>query len=281
MTGESTFLDQIRADGFAIIRAVLGLAQVEQLANSLQSLEGSESIRRRGGMFAVRNLLDVSKPVRELAESAALRELVVPVLGHSAIAVRGILFDKTPGANWKVPWHQDVTIAVAERADVEGFGPWSTKAGILHVQPPARVLENMLSVRIHLDPCGEENGALKVVAGTHRNGRLPETETARLGEESPMTICAVDAGDALLMRPLLLHASSASLAPLHRRVVHIEFAAYKLPGGLRWASNEAEHPVKGPELKLPLPLSAPEVTSIEPAFPADPNIAAAFQCSPD
>ena len=240
MTGESTFLDQIRADGFAIIRAVLGLAQVEQLANSLQSLEGSESIRRRGGMFAVRNLLDVSKPVRELAESAALRELVVPVLGHSAIAVRGILFDKTPGANWKVPWHQDVTIAVSSRKELDGFGPWSIKAGVPHVQPPAKVLDDMLSLRIQLDPGGAENGALKVVPGSHRHGRLSEEEAVRSGAKGPVKVCAINAGDALIMRPLLLHASSASKVPGHRRVIHLDYAAAQLPGGLRWAGDVTE-----------------------------------------
>lgn len=36
--------------------------------------------------------------------------------------VKGIVFDKTPAANWKVPWHQDLTICVERRIDVNGFG---------------------------------------------------------------------------------------------------------------------------------------------------------------
>ena len=72
--------------------------------------------------------------------------------------MRGLYFDKLPEANWKVPWHQDLSIAVRARLDVEGFGPWTEKAGVLHAQAPAAVLERMLAVRVHLDDCGRENG---------------------------------------------------------------------------------------------------------------------------
>lgn len=231
--------DQLLDDGFAIVPNVIDSAQIGNLIDSLEGLEQSECVRRRGGAFAVRNLLDISEPVRSLANSAAIRPIVAEVLGEQAFAVRGILFDKMPDANWTVPWHQDVTIAVAQRVDIEGFGPWSRKAGVLHVQPPASVLENMLSVRIHLDPCGARNGALKVVPGSHRHGRLSESDAARQRVTTPATVCAAEAGDALLMRPLLLHASSPSSNPAHRRVIHLDFAASPLPGGLRWFEEEA------------------------------------------
>ena len=41
------------------------------------------------------------------------------------------------------------------------------------------------------------------------------------------------------MRPLLLHASSPSRVPGHRRVVHLDFAAVQLPNGMRWFSESA------------------------------------------
>lgn len=235
MAGEYSIPDPIRTGGFALVPSVLTPAQIAELIESLENLDQSESIRKRGGIFAIRNLLDESEVIRDLAVSAAVRGLVAPLLGERAFPVRGILFDKTPGANWKVPWHQDVTIAVASRKELPGFGPWSTKAGTLHVQPPAFVLEKMLSVRLHLDPCDEKNGALKVVAGTHLMGRLGEAEAIRLGANGPVSFCRANAGDALLMWPLLLHASSASEAPSHRRVVHLDFAASELPEGLCWA----------------------------------------------
>jgi len=231
------FSEKVIAKGFAIVPEVLDSPQVSHLIEALLGLAESDSVRTRGGTFAVRSLLDMLPEVLQVANSAAIRNLVTPILGESAFPVRGILFDKTPGANWKVPWHQDVTIAVKSRVDVEGFGPWSTKAGVVHVQPPAQVLEEMLSVRIHLDPCAETNGALKVVHGSHRLGRLPESEAARIGAAGPVVVCTAGAGDALLMRPLLLHASSASETPNHRRVLHIDYASSGLVGGLRWATG--------------------------------------------
>jgi hypothetical protein len=68
-----------------------------------------------------------------------------------ATLVRATLFDKTPGANWPVPWHWDLTICVAVRLEAPGFGPWTLKAGVHHVQPPVEVLETMVAVRVHLE----------------------------------------------------------------------------------------------------------------------------------
>lgn len=234
MTLVAAWQEQLDQCGFAVVPQVLNSEQVDALIQAMERLHEGDAVRRRGGIFAVRNLLDLSPEIRALAGSDAVRGLVDPVLGRDAIPVRGILFDKVPGANWKVPWHQDLTIAVAERQGAEGFGPWSIKAGVQHVQPPASVLENMLTVRMHLDPCGRENGALRVVAGSHRHGRLPEDEAASMGASSPVSDCEANIGDALLMRPLLLHASSASESPRHRRVIHLDFAAVELPAGLRW-----------------------------------------------
>jgi ectoine hydroxylase-related dioxygenase (phytanoyl-CoA dioxygenase family) len=61
-----------------------------------------------------------------------------------------------------------------ERVEVDGFGPWYMKAEVLHVQPPAAILEHMLTVRLHLDPCNEENGALRVLPGSHTRGKISE-----------------------------------------------------------------------------------------------------------
>jgi ectoine hydroxylase-related dioxygenase (phytanoyl-CoA dioxygenase family) len=184
------------------------------------------------GHAGTRNLLSVLA-VRELATSDPVRRLVEQVLGPDAFAVRGILFNKLPGANWKVPWHQDSAIAVRERRDAPGWGPWSTKDGVLHVRPPADVMERMLAVRIHLDGCGMQDGKLRVLPGSHRHGLLKDAEILGWPKEAAIT-CAVRRGDAILMRPLLLHASSAAAEPANRRVIHIEFAADELPDDMQW-----------------------------------------------
>ncbi len=151
-------------------------------------------------------------------DSRVTRELP----GHLAW-VRGVLFDKTPQRNWPVAWHQDLSIALRERRDVPGYGPWSEKEGIPHVQPPVDVLESMVTVRLHLDDTPAENGALRVIPGTHRLGRIGGPEMIRLAERA-VAVCSCRAGDLLMMRPLLLHSSPRADRPRHRRVIHLEYA---------------------------------------------------------
>lgn len=233
MSDLSAIARHVVEDGYAIQEGVLTDPVIDEMIDALERRQDGGRLLRNGKIFAVRNLLDL-REIGELAESAPVRELAEAVLGEKAFAVRGILFDKIPEANWKVPWHQDVTIAVRAKEDVEGFGPWSTKAGILHVQPPARVLERMISIRLHLDACDESNGALHVIPGSHRAGRIAETEIPSILAESQAQVCAVGRGGGLLMRPLLLHASSHSQAPAHRRVIHLDFACEQLPLPLLW-----------------------------------------------
>jgi ectoine hydroxylase-related dioxygenase (phytanoyl-CoA dioxygenase family) len=163
-----------------------------------------------------------------------LEEQIRPVLGSNAVAVRAVAFDKTADANWKVAWHQDLFIAVAARLEAPGFSAWSTKDGAPHTQPPIDVLARMLTVRLHLDECGPDNGPLRLIAGSHRLGKLGPDAIVSTVAAGPEVTCTAGCGDALLMRPLVLHASSVATAPGRRRVLHIEFAAASLPAGLSW-----------------------------------------------
>ena len=171
---------------------------------------------------------------RELAISESLRSIVEPFLGSSARVVRTIYFDKHKDANWKVAWHQDLTIAVREKVNVEGFRAWSMKAGITHVQPPVSLLEHMLTIRVHLDDTGDANGALRVLPGTHRFGRLEPDQIQHWKQHQQLVVCSVKRGGVVAMRPLLLHSSLPALNPTHRRVLHFEYTSSDLPSGLEW-----------------------------------------------
>jgi ectoine hydroxylase-related dioxygenase (phytanoyl-CoA dioxygenase family) len=213
-----------------------GFSRIEGVLTSVEQSELSELVKPATGA-GHRGLLRVPA-IAKLAGSEKLVSLVRPHLPAEHSLVRAIFFNKSPTANWLVPWHQDLTIALQARADTPGFGPWSIKDGIPHVQPPVELLEQMLSVRLHLDDADQSNGALRVLPGSHRLGRLSADRIQQLRAERSELICGVTAGDAFLMRPLLLHSSSRSTSTRSRRVLHIEYAAFSLPVGLEWHDPE-------------------------------------------
>jgi len=220
--------DTLFSSGFEIAPSVLSRVEVEELRVALRDLDIAPGHR---------NLMRRVPEVRALALSEKIAALLEERVGAQVVAVRSIFFDKTPEANWLVPWHQDLTIAVRERREIPGYGPWSMKNGVPHVQPPMALLENMVTLRLHLDDCDESNGALRVIPGSHQRGRLSAAQIADMGEQRAEVLCAVRAGDALLMRPLLLHASSEAKNVSHRRIVHLEYAPACLPDGLEWAET--------------------------------------------
>ena len=233
---DPTYRQQINRDGFAIRSGVIDVSTTDALIQSMNALGEREEVRHRRGAYGIRNLLRLEPMVSELAKSPSLRSFVEPILGPKCFAVRGIFFDKIVDANWKVAWHQDRFIAVAERLEIEGYGPWSEKPGGWQVKPPVEVLEDMLTLRIHLDDCNRENGPLRVLSGSHCQGWLdsnPEQWKARFDE----VCCDVPSGGVLAMRPLLMHASSEASTPSHRRVIHIEYAVAELKGDLEWCDQ--------------------------------------------
>ncbi|HEY5754509.1 MAG TPA: phytanoyl-CoA dioxygenase family protein [Steroidobacter sp.] len=220
---------QLDHEGFAVIHGVLERGRTEQLARDIDAqLPDVPSAGFRG-------LARLVPSVAMLTRSSKIRALVESVLGKDARPVRSIYFNKSQETNWQVAWHQDLAIAVRSRVEVDGFVGWSSKDGVPHVQPPAHVLDRMLTVRLHLDPADESNGALWVVPESHRLGRLPASDAAATAERMGKHLCVVNVGDALLFKPLLLHASRKATSPQPRRVIHLEFAGIELPAPLQWS----------------------------------------------
>ena len=232
---KTTYVDDVERDGYAIVPEFLDSKTIDGVLEALANAKIDNGKGRRAGkFFGIRNLFNVVPFTRDLANNPVCRSIVEPILGSSTRVIRGIYFDKHQDANWKVAWHQDMTIAVRERFDVDGYAPWSIKAGIHHVQPPASVLENMLTLRIHLDHADESNGALRVLPGTHKYGRLETSQIDYWKQQQDPLTCVVPRGGAMLMRPLLLHSSSTAVNPEHRRVLHFEYSSIDLPGELKW-----------------------------------------------
>lgn len=149
--------------------------------------------------------------------------------------VRAILFDKTPGANWSLGWHQDRTIAVRQKLVLPGFEKWTRKAGVDHVEPPIALLERMITLRIHLDPVPPDNAPLLVIPGSHRLGLIEESRIPGIVASGNSTACHAEAGDVWAYATPILHASARTKGQSrHRRVLQIDYSADRLPRALEW-----------------------------------------------
>jgi hypothetical protein len=202
------------------------------------------SAEDRDSLTAIADTLPAGRPGMRLSGDPVLARILEPTgcvgrmasraLGQAARPVRALLFNKTAEANWVVPWHQDRTIAVLDRREVAGFGPWSIKGGMHHVEPPFEILAGMVTVRIHLDDCGSDNAPLLIAPGSHLLGRVPAKDAAGHAEWLGHVACLAQASDVWLYATPILHASERAGKPAQRRVVQVDYATTSLPGGLEW-----------------------------------------------
>ena len=163
---------------------------------------------------------------------AAVAEL--PMERAGCRAVRAVLFDKTQETNWGLAWHQDRTICVRQRIDVDGFGPWTSKNGMTHVAPPFDLLTRMVTLRVHFDDVPATNAPLLIAPGSHADGRVSYDAIEEVVQRRGVRVCIADAGDVWIYSTPILHASNAATKPSHRRVLQVDYAAEELPGGLEW-----------------------------------------------
>jgi hypothetical protein len=179
--------------------------------------------------------LYMNEAVNSLAKAGStLQNIAVRHIGPNAKAVRAVLFDKTADNNWPLGWHQDRTICVKKRSDAPGFGPFTVKDGVLHVQPPAEVISGMVTLRAHLDPCNLDNAPLKIAIGTHKLGLVLDKNIANAVANAEIQFCIAQPGSVWVYRTLIIHASDAAMRPARRRVLQIDFAAEELPEPLEW-----------------------------------------------
>lgn len=198
----------------------------------VQSLQGIADARV-GSRPGVR-VMDEPRLTAVLAPDGPVGAAAASLTSPSARPVRAVMFDKTPEANWIVAWHQDRTIAVKERIEVEGFGPWSSKDGGLHVAPPFDVLARMVTLRVHLDPVDQGNAPLRVAVGSHLLGRIAADQAGAWASAAPQLTCLAEVGDVWAYSTPILHASDRALTPGRRRVLQVDYADFDLPGGLVW-----------------------------------------------
>jgi hypothetical protein len=215
----------IEREGAQLFKAALSARLLRELESLLAAQPTDHAGVRLFGIPALRPFLCSDGPVGRIPAS---------VLGPNSLAVRAILFDKSAEQNWSLGWHQDRTIAVRERIDVDGFGPWSVKSGTIHVEPPFDLLAGMLTVRVHLDPVSATNAPLLIAPGSHKRGRIPTEQIPDVVHQCGIIRCLAEAGDVWLYATPILHASNAASEPLHRRVLQIDYAAGELPSGLEW-----------------------------------------------
>ena len=222
-------LDSWALTGYLLLPDVLSKSDLNRLRAALEARIGED-----GRLPGSRHLLETCPEVRRLAVRPALLTLVAQALGRRPCAVKACLFEKHAEANWTLPWHQDVTVALRRPAAVPGFKRWTVKDGVHHAEAPRHLLERMLALRLHLDDCPADKGPLLVVPGSHGGGKLSASRREEVARRAGETACLARAGDALLMRPLLLHRSGPATRPGRRRVLHLEYAAAELPDGLAW-----------------------------------------------
>lgn len=214
---ESRCQEQHVIEGHVVIPGVLDSGEIRDL---LAALERAQLRRSRAG---VRHLLG-HPAVAQIANDPRLLGIAQHVLGDDAFPFRATLFDKNPDANWLITWHQDTALPLREKHEVPGWGPWSVKEGVIYAHSPAEALEQVVALRLHLDDSTEENGPLRVFPGSHREGVLSDQQVEAIVAGSEGISCLVPAGGIIVMRPLLIHASSKSQSVDPRRVLHIEYA---------------------------------------------------------
>ena len=225
---------RLASKGFVITNHVYTRKEIGKMGSMLHHYKKENPVNTQQ-VYAIRNLLTKIPGLTNYLLNHNLKTILSNIDPNLFLS-KALFFDKPAQSNWYVTWHQDTTINVKSKVAIEGFEGWTKKEDHFGVCPPEEFLHNTITVRVHLDDTTDENGALKVLSGSHKK-KLSDDEIKLITENSLPYIGEVQAGGIQLMKPLLLHSSSKTTSFKNRRVIHMEFNSMKLPSGLEWAEK--------------------------------------------
>lgn len=229
--------DNLYNKGFSIVDGIYNDEEIDSILNSISNADQTNTtFRKSADLFAIRQVVKEIPELLPIVFNDNLQNLISNILGNDYFIVKSIYFDKPKNSNWYVAYHQDLTISVDKKAEIENFVNWTKKQNQFAVQPPVSILENIVTLRIHLDETNSENGALKVIENSHSKG-IYRPENINWENEKEVT-CNVAKGGIMLMKPLLLHSSGRTTNNEKRRVIHIELSNIHLPKELNWAEKQ-------------------------------------------
>ncbi len=147
-----------------------------------------------------------------LSCSALLNEYMSCFLGGDVSFFHAKLMNKEPKVGGKWEWHQD-------------YGYW-------HDDGFPRA--DMGSCFVALDPCTEENGALRVIPESHKYGRLDHglkgqqagadmAKVTQILDQHKVVLCEMSPGDALFFHANTLHASGPNTSDQSRLILISSF----------------------------------------------------------
>lgn len=230
---------EINSEGFTIINDIYSENEIEKLISLIEDVTENDSenatFRKSQDLFAIRQFHKEAPETLDFIFNENLKGIIESNFGSGYFITKSIYFDKPEKSNWFVAYHQDLTISVNKKMEAANFENWTVKQNQFAVQPPKEILEDNFTIRIHIDKTTKDNGALKVINNSHSKGIL-RIENLNFETEKE-TICEVEKGGIMIMKPLLFHASNKTTNNERRRVIHIEFSKQQLPAGLEWSEG--------------------------------------------
>ena len=227
---------ELEENGFSVLADLYSDKEISGIIACIENAEqDGNSFMKTKDLFAIRQLIKNVPELSDLLFNKKMNELFADLSESEYFLTKAIYFNKPSESNWFVAYHQDLSISVDKKANLENYVNWTFKKGQHGVQPPIEILQDTITIRIHLDKTDKNNGALKVIPKSHLKG-IVRADSKDWNIESEF-VCEIEKGGAMLMKPLTLHASNRTTNGKRRRVIHLEFNKHKLTEPLAWLEH--------------------------------------------
>ena len=229
------YKEQLNNSGYSTTPILFTNSEIENITTLITNWQKDNIDNNNQQVFSIRRLIQKIPQLQDSLFNEPLLKLIKELGDEKTFLVKAIYFDKPEGFNWFVSYHQDISITVNEKHNIDGYSKWTAKHNQIGVVPPEKILDSIFTIRVHLDKTDSTNGALRIIPKSHLNGIQNIKDLEHLKQTE--ILCNVEKGQTMLMKPLTFHASSKSEMTNRRRVIHLEFSSKELELPLKWAEK--------------------------------------------
>ena len=218
---------QLDSNGSVVLNHIYTKREINRSSKILYDFR-KQNVDEGEAIFELESVLETLPDLKTLLINMNLKK-IIESLGEGYSLIRSAYFDNRVSKPEKTVWRQRRRLTFPVKIEGADYSNWQLEGDFFSAEPPARIMQDMVIVRIHLDDSDQNNGELKIFKGSHSQ-ILDHSAIKVITENGLPSNCGILAGGIQILKPFILQSETKRSRSKKNRIIELTFSSSDLPG---------------------------------------------------